>query len=111
MKRMVMLRTENSGLKQVLDRILDKGVVIDTNLRASLVDLDLLALNAHVTLSSFKTASKIGLDFPEGTNLDTPAWKDLMFKQSCPVCGMESRTTDLKEEGCPWCGWNLKTSR
>jgi len=107
---MVILRPENSGLKQILDRILDKGTVIDANLRASLVDLDLLALNAHIVLSSFKTASKIGLDLPEGIKSDTLAWKDFTSKQPCPVCGMESRASDLREEGCPWCGWDLKTS-
>ena len=104
-------KPESSGLKQILDRLLDKGVVIDANLRATLADLDLLALNAKVILSSLKTASKIGLKFPEGTNLDNPAWKDLISKQPCPMCGMESRARDLKEIGCPWCGWNLKTSR
>jgi len=108
---MVILRPENSGLKQILDRVLDKGAVIDANLRAALADLELLSLNAHVVLSSFKTASKIGLDFPEGTNLDTPTWRNLMSKQPCPVCGMESSARELKEEGCPWCGWNLKTPR
>ena len=110
-KETVTLRPENSGLKQILDRILDKGVVMDMNLRATLVDLDLLALNARVILSSFKTAKMIGLDFPEGTNMDTPAWKNLTSKQPCPVCSMESRVKDLREEGCPWCGWNLKTLR
>lgn len=108
---MVILRPESSGLKQILDRILDKGTVIDTKLRATLADLDLLAINAQMVLSSFKTAERIGLDFPEGTNLDTPAWRNLISKQPCPICGMESRARDLKEEGCPWCGWNLKTLR
>ena len=40
---MVNMRPENSGLKEVLDRILDKGVVIDANLRVTLADFDLLA--------------------------------------------------------------------
>lgn len=105
---MVTIRPENSGLKEVLDRILDKGVVIDLNTRVSLADYDLLGINAIIILSSFKTAGKIGLEFPEGTNLNTPAWKDLISKQPCPVCGKESRTKDLIEEGCPWCGWNYR---
>lgn len=104
------MRSKNSGLKQTLDKALDKGIVIDTNLGATLVDFELLDLNAHAVLSSFKTASKIGLDFPEGTNLETRAWKELASKQPCPMCGMELRLEDL-EEGCPWCGWNLKTPR
>ena len=106
---MARLRPQNSvGLKETLDRMLDKGVVIDTNAYLALNDLDLLDLNALVVLSSFKTAGQIGLDFPEGTKLDTPAWKDLLAKVPCPLCGKEQRSKDLKEEGCPWCGWNYR---
>jgi len=97
---------KSSRLKETLDKILDKGIVIDAQTRIALGDCDLLALEAILILSSFKTAALIGLDFPEGTNLDTPAWKDLLSKQPCPLCGKESRPKDLKEEGCPWCGWN-----
>jgi len=105
---MVILRPEETGLKELLDRILDKGVAVDASVRVNLVGVDLLGINARTILSSFKTAAKIGLDFPEGTNLNTPAWQDLITKQPCPVCGMESRPKDLKEEGCPWCGWNYR---
>jgi hypothetical protein len=105
---MVILRPEETGLKQLLDRILDKGVTIDTNVRIDLGSLDLLEAKARIILASFKLAEKMGLDFPEGTNLNTPAWQNLTTKQPCPVCGMESRLKELKEEGCPWCGWNYR---
>jgi len=105
---MVRLRPEETGLKELLDRILDKGVAVDAIARTDLGSLDLLRTKAHIILASFKTADKIGLDFPEGTDLNTPAWQNLMRKQSCPVCGMESRQEELKEEGCPWCGWNYR---
>lgn len=102
---MTILRPEETGLKELLDRILDKGVAVDTSIRVDLGNLDLLGVKAQVILASFKTAEKIRLDFPEGTKLNTPAWQALISKHPCPVCGMESRQTDLKEEGCPWCGW------
>jgi len=105
---MVILRPEETGLKELLDRILDKGVTIDTRVRVDLGSLNLLGAEALIVLASFKTAEKIGLDFPEGTNLNTPAWQDLITKQPCPVCGVESRQDDLKKEGCPWCGWNYR---
>ncbi|KPV63539.1 MAG: Gas vesicle structural protein 1 [Candidatus Bathyarchaeota archaeon BA2] len=101
---MVTLRPEETGLKELLDRVLDKGVAVDTSVRVDLGSLDLLGAKAHIILASFKTAEKIGLDFPEGTNLNTPAWQNLKTTQLCPVCGMESRQEELKEEGCPWCG-------
>jgi len=105
---MVILRPEETGLKQLLDRILDKGVTVDASVKVDLCSLNLLGSKARVVLASFKTAERIGLDFPEGTILNTPAWRDLITKQSCPVCGMESRSEDLREEGCPWCGWNFR---
>jgi hypothetical protein len=105
---MVILTPEETGLKQLLDRILDKGVTIDMNVRIDLGSLDLLGAKARIILTSFKMAEKIGLDFPEGTNLNTLAWQNLTTNQPCPVCGMESRSKELKEEGCPWCGWNYR---
>lgn len=101
-------RQHKEGLKQTLDRMLDKGIVIDTNAYLALHEVDLVDLNSMVTLSSIKTAKQIGLDFPEGTNFDTIAWKDLLSKVPCPLCGKEQRSRDLKEEGCPWCGWNYR---
>jgi len=105
---MVILRPEETGLKELLDRILDKGVAVDANVRVDLSGINLLRTKAHIILASFKTAEKIGLDFPEGTNLNTAAWQDQIIKQPCPICGMESGPKDLKEEGCPWCGWNYR---
>jgi len=105
---MVILRPEQTGLKELLDRVLDKGVTVDASVRVDLGSLDLLGAKAHIVLASFKTARQLGLGFPEGTNLNTPAWQDLTTKQPCPVCGMESREDDLKEGGCPWCGWNYR---
>lgn len=102
-------KSSREGLKQTLDKMLDKGTVIDANAYLALNDIELLDFNALMILSSFKTAGKIGLDFPEGTRLDTLVWKDLLAKVPCPLCGKESRSKDLKEEGCPWCGWNFRS--
>lgn len=94
------------GLKQTLDRMLDKGIVIDSSAYLALHEVDLVDLNALTILSSIKSAKQIGLDFPEGTDLDAPGFRDLLAKTPCPLCGKEQRSKDLKEEGCPWCGWN-----
>lgn len=105
---MVIVRPEQSSLQETLDRILDKGIVVDAEVRMDLVGVELLGIRATIVLSSFKTAAKIGLEWPEGTNFDTPAWQALLSRQPCPVCGMESRAKDLQDHGCPWCGWNYR---
>lgn len=56
---------ESSSLAEVLDRILDKGVVIDLWVRVSLVGIELLAIDARVVIASVETfliyAEAIGL--------------------------------------------------
>lgn len=95
-------------MKQLLERILDKGVEIDVKARIALGDLDLLKLKAHMILSSFETATQAGLHFPRGTNFDAPGWQDLTTMEQCPVCCMKSTRADLEKYGCPWCGWNYR---
>jgi len=55
----------SSSLVEVLDRILDKGIVIDLWLRVSLVGIELLTIEARVVCSSVETflkyAEAIGL--------------------------------------------------
>ena len=106
--KMVVLRPEETGMPELLERVLDKGVVVRSAIRVNLGVDELLGLKSTIILSSFRSAATIGLEFPSGISLDAPAWKDLISKQPCPVCGMESRAKDLKEEGCPWCGWNRR---
>ena len=44
-----------SSLIDVLDRILDKGIVIDAWVRVSLVGIDLITVEARVTVASIET--------------------------------------------------------
>jgi len=55
----------SSSLVEVIDRILDKGVVLDVWVRVSLVGIELLAIEARVVLAGVETflkyAEAIGL--------------------------------------------------
>ncbi len=56
---------DSSSLAEVVDRILDKGIVIDAWVRVSLVGIELLAIEARVVVASVETylkyAEAIGL--------------------------------------------------
>jgi len=105
---MVILKPEETGLLDLLEIIMDKGLVVDGSVRVNFGGLDLLTTKMRIILASLKTAENAGLDFPKGINFNTPAWRDQAAKQPCPVCGKESKVEDLKKEGCPWCGWNYQ---
>ncbi|MBC8344241.1 MAG: gas vesicle structural protein GvpA [Bacteroidetes bacterium] len=48
----------SSSLVEVVDRILDKGVVVDAWVRVSLVGIELLAIEARATVASVETFLK-----------------------------------------------------
>ena len=48
----------STSLAEVVDRILDKGVVIDAWVRVSLVGIELLAVEARIVIASVDTFLK-----------------------------------------------------
>jgi hypothetical protein len=48
----------SSGLAEVLDRILDKGIVIDAWVRVSLLGLEILTVEARVVIAGVETYLK-----------------------------------------------------
>jgi len=57
--------TDSSSLAEVVDRILDKGIVIDVWAKVSLVGIELVAVEARIVIASVETylkyAEAIGL--------------------------------------------------
>jgi len=52
---MVSQTPDSSSLAEVLDRVLEKGIVIDLWLRASLVGIEILTVEARVVVASVDT--------------------------------------------------------
>jgi hypothetical protein len=95
-----------STLEDVIDRVLDKGLVINADIMVSAAGVELLGIKIRAALASFETAAKYGLEFPSGTNIQTDAWKEaLVVKEKCPQCEKRVSTEELITTGCPWCGW------
>ncbi len=57
--------TDSSSLHEVIDRILERGIVIDAWIKVSLVGIELLSIEARVVIASVETylkyAEAIGL--------------------------------------------------
>jgi len=70
------LHKENT-LLDVIDRVLDKGIVINADITVSLVGVELLGIKIRAAIASFETAAKFGLAFPSGTDYNTSAWKTI----------------------------------
>jgi len=55
---------DDSSVIDVLERVLDKGIVIDAWVRASLAGIDLLTVGARVVIKSITTDRGVWVPFP-----------------------------------------------
>jgi len=93
-------------IADVIDRVLDKGLVINADIAISLASVELLTIRIRAVLASLETAAKYGLQLPAGANTEAQAWQEAMVKkEDCPQCSKRSPQSQLLAEGCPWCGW------
>jgi hypothetical protein len=53
----------SSGLVDILDRVLDKGLVVAGDIRVSLAEVELLTIRIRLLVCSIDKAEQIGLDW------------------------------------------------
>lgn len=51
------------GLGEILERVLDKGVVVAGDIQVNLLDIELLTLKIRLLIASADTAQKLGIDW------------------------------------------------
>lgn len=56
-------RPEPASLADVLERVLDKGVVIAGDIRVNLVDVELLTIRIRLLVASVDRAREMGIDW------------------------------------------------
>jgi len=99
-------KKEAGGLADLIDRVLDKGLVINADITVSVAGVELLGIKIRAALASFETAARYGLEFPSSVNTQTDAWKEATKnKEECPQCGKKEVVEELLNGGCKWCGW------
>ena len=55
--------SSGTGLVDVLDRVLDKGVVIAGDIRINLLDIELLTIQVRLLIASADKAKEMGIDW------------------------------------------------
>lgn len=101
-----------AGLVDLVDRILDKGLVINADIVVSVGNVELLGIRIRAALASFETAARFGMEFPSGTDLRSEAFKQAAVqREPCPQCGRSEPRDQLLDVGCPWCGWQSPLKR
>jgi hypothetical protein len=59
-------RTEPANLADILERVLDKGIVIAGDIQINLLDIELLTIKLRLLVASVDKAKEMGIDWWEG---------------------------------------------
>ncbi|MFC4550928.1 gas vesicle protein GvpJ [Halorussus sp. GCM10023401] len=59
-----------SDLADVVELLLDKGVVINADIAVTVGETELLGVKLRAAVASFETAAQYGMEFPDGTDVD-----------------------------------------
>ena len=99
-------RARGAGLVDVLDRVLDKGIVIDAWLRVSLVGVSLITVEARVVVASTETYLQhatiinhfalppIRMSFPAPPSGRSPRY--IARKSDALACGKKKTNRDIR---------------
>jgi hypothetical protein len=58
-------RTETTNLADILERVLDKGIVIAGDIQINLLDIELLTIKLRLLVASVDKAKEMGIDWWE----------------------------------------------
>jgi len=56
---------QSANLGDILERVLDKGLVIAGDIRVNLLDIELLTIKLRLVVASLETAKEVGIDWWE----------------------------------------------
>ena len=56
---------QSTNLGDILERVLDKGLVIAGDIRVNLLDIELLTIKLRLIIASLETAKEVGIDWWE----------------------------------------------
>ena len=88
------------SLADVLERVLDKGVVIAGDIRVNLLDIELLTIKIRLLVASVDRAREMGIDWWEHDPTLTGSDRDLIDENRAlrsRIAALEADSTPLRE--------------
>ena len=87
-------RPEPAGLADVLERVLDKGMVIAGDIRVNLLDIELLTIKIRLLVASVDRAREMGIDWWEHDPTLTHSERDVASENRA----LRARVAELEAE-------------
>lgn len=106
-------RVESTNLADILERVLDKGIVIAGDIRVNLLDIELLTIKIRLLVASVDKAREIGIDWWEHDPTLSSGQRDLneenrRLRQRAPLRGQPlpaAGAARVPQRQVRPCGW------
>ena len=94
MQQKVVHAMQSSTLADVLERVLDKGIVIAGDIKIKLVDIELLSIQIRLVICSVDKAKEMGMDWW----VNNPAFSSRASAEltPAPLANLEERLTRME---------------
>lgn len=73
--------TNATNLADILERVLDKGIVIAGDIRVSIADIELLSIKVRILIASVDKAKEIGINWWESDPYLSPKAQEKAIEQ------------------------------
>jgi hypothetical protein len=100
--RALQTHPQTDSLADILERVLDKGIVIAGDIQINLLDIELLTIKLRLVVASVDKAREIGIDWWEGDPALSRRAQELDQENGRlreRLEGMEQRLAQLEEGG------------
>ncbi len=94
-------RRESASLADILERVLDKGIVIAGDIQVNLLDIELLTIKLRLVIVSVDRAKEMGIDWWEHDPTLSSGHRDMVEENRRlreRVADLEAGTEDYEEE-------------
>jgi hypothetical protein len=97
-----LMRTDTSNLADVLERVLDKGIVIAGDITVRLVDVELLTIQLRLVITSVDKARELGMDWwRRGSDRSLARALEGRADQQAELAELRHRVAQLEQAATP----------
>jgi hypothetical protein len=95
--RQLIHATNTSNLADILERVLDKGVIIAGDIKVKLVDIELLTIQVRLMIASVDRAREMGMDWW----LRNPDFSSNSRSDASELDELKRRIAELEQRAAP----------
>lgn len=95
-QRQIVHNIATDSLADILERVLDKGIVIAGDIKINLADVELLTIRIRLLVCSVDKAQELGITWWQGDPFYSGRMSGILGAASAPAAGADARDEEME---------------